>query len=74
MTERKKYGITALSASGKEKYISTAADFGCGRFRRGAVMTFIPALIFRKFPPVFNYPAVQNSSAGTPIMSIVAYT
>ena len=28
MTERKKYGITPLSASGKEKYISGAADFG----------------------------------------------
>ena len=28
MIERKKYGITPLSASGKEKYISGAADFG----------------------------------------------
>ena len=28
MTERKKYGITPLSTSGKEKYISGAADFG----------------------------------------------
>ena len=27
MTERKKYGITPYSASGKEKYISGAADF-----------------------------------------------
>ena len=27
MTERKKYGITPLSASGKEKHISGAADF-----------------------------------------------
>ena len=27
MTERKKYGITPLSVSGKEKYISGAADF-----------------------------------------------
>ena len=31
----KKYGITPLSASGNEKYISGAADFG-------AVMAFIP--------------------------------
>ena len=28
MIERKKYGVTPLSASGKEKYISGAADFG----------------------------------------------
>ena len=28
MIERKKYRITPLSASGKEKYISGAADFG----------------------------------------------
>ena len=28
MIERKKYGMTPLSASGKEKYISGAADFG----------------------------------------------
>ena len=28
MTERKKYGITPLSASENEKYISGAADFG----------------------------------------------
>ena len=28
MIERKNYGITHLSASGKEKYFSGAADFG----------------------------------------------
>ena len=28
MIERKKYGITPLSASGEEKYISGPADFG----------------------------------------------
>ena len=28
MTERKKYGIIPLCASGKEIYISGAADFG----------------------------------------------
>ena len=47
--------------------------FWRGRFRRVAVMAFIPDRIFRKFPPVFNYPAVQIR-VGTPIMSIVAYT
>ena len=34
MIERKKNGITSLSASGKEKYISGAAVFGAAA-RRG---------------------------------------
>ena len=33
MIERKKYGITPLSASGKEKYISGAADLGAAARR-----------------------------------------
>ena len=34
MIEREIYGITALSASVKEKYISGAADFGAAARRR----------------------------------------
>ena len=34
MIEQTKYGITPLSASGKEKYISDVADFGAAA-RRG---------------------------------------
>ena len=38
----KKYAITAVSVSGKEKYISGAAILAR---RRGAVMAFIPDLV-----------------------------
>ena len=41
MIERKKYGITPLSALGKEKYISGAAD---SARQCGTVMAFIPDL------------------------------
>ena len=42
MIEQKKYAITAVSVSGKEKYISGAAILAR---QRGAVMAFIPDLV-----------------------------
>ena len=50
MIERKKYGITLLSASGKEKYISGAADFGAAA-RRGHGFHTRP----QKLPPVILF-------------------
>ena len=54
MIEREKYGITPLSASGKEKYISGAADFGAAArswlsyptFSNSATMLDSPVLHF----------------------------
>ena len=42
MIEQKKNAITAVSVSGKEKYISGAAILAR---QRGAVMAFIPDLV-----------------------------
>ena len=42
MIEQKQYAITAVSVSGKEKYISGAEILAR---QRGAVMAFIPDLV-----------------------------